>query len=141
MINVLTVFVLSATLIVIAGVFLTKFADAIADLTGMGRLLVGSILLAGATSLPKLSVDTNAILIGQPNLAVGDIFGSCLCNLLILAVLDVTRYSKGRMLSTMSSAHALSGMMSILLCAVAVLAILTPPPFQLPIGAGLGIGS
>jgi cation:H+ antiporter len=138
MLGPLAVFVLSAAAIVVAGSFLTRFADAIADLTGWGRLLVGSILLAGATSLPELLVDVNAIRIKQPDLAAGDLFGSCLCNLLILAVLDLSPYSRGRMLSPLASAHALSGMMTILLCSVAVLAILTRPGLQLPPGLGLG---
>jgi cation:H+ antiporter len=138
MLGILARFILGAAVIVAAGIFLTRFADAIADLTGWGRLLVGSILLAGATSLPELAVDTNAILLGQPNLAVGDLLGSCLCNLLILAVLDLSRFSRGRMLSPLASAHALSGMMSIVLCSVAVLAMLTRPRVQLPMGLGLG---
>ena len=138
MLSSLLVCILGAAVIVVAGFFLTKFADAIADLTGWGSLLVGSILLAGATSLPEVSVDTNAILIGQPNLAAGDLFGSCLCNLLILAVLDMSHYSRGRMLSPLASAHALSGMMSIVLCSIAVLSILTRPTIRLPIGLGIG---
>jgi cation:H+ antiporter len=138
MLNTLTVFALGSAAIVFAGVFLTRFADAIADITGWGRLLVGSVLLAGATSLPELSVDINAIRIGQPNLAAGDLLGSCLCNLLILAVLDMSRYSKGRMFSAFAAAHALSGMMTINLCAIAVLAILTRSRAQLPFGIGIG---
>jgi cation:H+ antiporter len=141
MLGILARFTLGSAVIVVAGIFLTKFADAIADLTGWGRLLVGSILLAGTTSLPELAVDANAILLGQPNLAAGDLLGSCLCNLLILAVLDLSRFSRGRMLSPLASAHALSGMMSIVLCSVAVLAMLTQPRIQMPIGRGLGLGS
>jgi cation:H+ antiporter len=138
MLNLIAVFLTAAAVIVVAGVFLAKYADEIAEATGLGRLLVGSILLAGATSLPELSVDTNAILIGQPDLAVGDLFGSCLCNLLILALLDLTRYSRGRLLSPRAAAHALSGLMCIVLCSVAVLAILTRPPQHTAIGLGLG---
>jgi cation:H+ antiporter len=138
MLGILTHFTLGAAVIVVAGIFLTRFADAIADLTGWGRLLVGSILLAGATSLPELAVDTSAILLDQPDLAVGDLMGSCLCNLLILAVLDLSQLSRGRMLSSLASAHALSGIMSIALCSVAVLAMLTRPKVQAPAGLGLG---
>src|SRR5262245_54074450 len=138
MLNTILVFGLGAATIAVAGIFLTQFADAIADITGWGRLLVGSILLAGATSLPELSVDMNAVHIGQPDLAVGDLLGSCLCNLLILAILDMSHYSRGRIFSAFASAHALSGMMSISLCSVAVLAILTRPGTQLPIGLGIG---
>ena len=138
MLAILAPFTAGAAVIVVAGIFLTRFADAIADLTGWGRLLVGSILLAGATSVPELAVDTNAILLGQPNLAAGDLLGSCLCNLLVLAVLDLSHFSRGRMLSPLASAHALSGLMSIVLCSVAVLAILTRPTLELPVGLGVG---
>ena len=65
-------FVVSAAVIVIAGTYLTRYADAIADLTGLGRLLVGSILLAGATFLPELSVDLSAVRLGEVDMAVGD---------------------------------------------------------------------
>jgi cation:H+ antiporter len=44
-----------AVVIIVAGNYLSKFADAIAELTGLGRLLVGSVLLTGATSLPELT--------------------------------------------------------------------------------------
>jgi Ca2+/Na+ antiporter len=40
-------FMLAAAVIVVAGTVLTRCADAIADLSRMGRLLVGSLFLAG----------------------------------------------------------------------------------------------
>ncbi len=85
---VLSQFILSALVIVAAGLFLTKFADNIAEITGWGKMFVGGLLLAGATSLPELMVDLKAIELDLPDLAVGDLLGSCLFNLLILALLD-----------------------------------------------------
>lgn len=116
-------FLVCAVVIVIAGSILTKCADTIAEITGFGRLLVGSILLAGATSLPELTVDLSAIRLGLPDLAVGDLLGSSLMNLLILALLDLSHQSHGRMLSREAAGHALSGMVSISLTAVVGLAI------------------
>lgn len=81
-------FILSALVIIIAGSFLTKFADKISEATGWGRMFVGGLLLAGATSLPELMVDLQAVQLDLPDLAVGDLLGSSLFNLLILAVLD-----------------------------------------------------
>jgi len=121
------VFVLLAAVIVAAGTILTQCADAIAELTGWGRLLVGSILLAGATSLPELSVDLAAVQIGAPNLAIGDLLGSSLMNLLILAAMDLTRRSQGKMLSRAAAAHALSGMLSLELVAIVGIGIVTAP--------------
>jgi cation:H+ antiporter len=111
--------------IIIAGTYLSKFADAIAELTGLGRLLVGSVLLAGATSLPELTVDISAVRLGAVDLAVGDLVGSCLMNLLILALLDLSHHSKGRMLSKQAAAHALSGSVSAALMCIAAIGLLT----------------
>lgn len=118
-------FLVCAAVIVVAGTFLSKYADAIADLTGLGRLLIGSVLLAGATSLPELTVDISAVRLGAVDLAVGDLLGSSLMNLLILAVLDLSHHSRGRMLSKQAAAHALSGMVSAALTCLCALGLLT----------------
>ena len=118
-------FVGLAAVVIAAGGYLSRSADAIAEATGFGRLLVGSVLLAGATSLPELTVDIAAIRLGLPDLAVGDLLGSSLMNLLILAVLDLTQYSRGKMLSRQGAAHALSGLFAISLTALVGLAIAT----------------
>ncbi|MEZ4871697.1 MAG: hypothetical protein R2827_05500 [Bdellovibrionales bacterium] len=47
-------FLITTLVIVVAGTFLTKFADRIAEITGWGRVFLGSLLLAGATSMPEL---------------------------------------------------------------------------------------
>lgn len=117
-------FLLCAAVIILAGSFLTKYADALADLTGFGRLLVGSILLAGTTSLPELTVDISAVRLGLPDMAVGDLMGSSLFNLMILAVIDLLHHSRGRLLSRASAAHALSATVSIGLTALAAAGIL-----------------
>ncbi len=118
-------FLIAATIIIVAGTLLSRFADVIAEVTGLGRLLIGSILLAGATSLPELSVDISAVRMQLPNVAVGDLMGSSLMNLLILGVIDLLPGSRGRALSRISSAHALPGALGIVLTALAGLAIVT----------------
>jgi Ca2+/Na+ antiporter len=45
-------FALLAVVVAVAGAFLATSADAITDVTRLGRLLVGSLLLAAATSWP-----------------------------------------------------------------------------------------
>lgn len=118
-------FAVTAAVIVVAGTFLTRYADAIAEATGWGRLLVGSVMLAGATSLPELTVDLTAVRMNLPDIAVGDLLGSSLMNLLILAILDLTHHSRGKMLSRVAAAHALSGLASIALMAIVGLGLLT----------------
>jgi cation:H+ antiporter len=118
-------FTVSAVIIIIAGIYLSKFADVIAERTGLGRLLIGSVLLAGATSLPELSVDMAAVRSGMPDLAAGDLIGSCLFNLLILAILDLSSHSRGKMLSRQAARHALSGNVSCALIAIVTLCLLS----------------
>jgi cation:H+ antiporter len=47
------------------------------------------ILVAGATSLPEIITDVSVSLAGAPDLAVGDLFGSSMANMAILAVVDL----------------------------------------------------
>lgn len=131
-------FAFAAAVVIVAGAVLARACDAIADLTGFGRLLVGSVLLAGATSLPELGVDVSAVLAGHDDIAVGDLMGSSLFNLLILAFADLLHRQRGWMLSRSASAHALSGSMSVLLTAVASLMILSRFGVEV---AGVGVGS
>jgi cation:H+ antiporter len=77
----------TGTAVVIAGILLGWSADRIANATGLGKLWTGWVLLAGATSVPEFVTDTSAVRIHATNLAGGDLFGSSLTNMAILAVL------------------------------------------------------
>lgn len=72
-----------------AGYQLTRFGDAIAEMAGLSRSWVGVALLASVTSLPELATGISAVTVaGVPDIAVGDVLGSCVFNLLILVALD-----------------------------------------------------
>lgn len=118
-------FLIAAAVIVLAGAFLTRYADAIGEHTGMGRTVAGLVLLATATSLPELSVDCNLARLGSANLAMGDLLGSSLLNLLILAVLDLL-HRGAPVLSRTAAAHALSATMSVAVTAVCLIFLLVP---------------
>lgn len=81
-------FLVSASVIVVAGVKLSQHGDRIAELTGLGGLWIGVVLMAAATSLPEVFTDVSAALLDAPDLAVGDLFGSSLANMLILGIID-----------------------------------------------------
>lgn len=121
---ILVQFAVAAAVVIVAGSMLARAAEHLAEVTGYGRLLVGSILLAGATSLPELAVDVSAVRAGLDDVAVGDLLGSSLFNLLILAIADLCHARRGAMLTPLSRDHALSGMLAVLLPAVAGLLIL-----------------
>lgn len=83
------VFFLCAACIGVAGSALSRYGDVIADKTGISGNWVGLILLATVTSLPELVTGISSLTLANvPNIAVGDVFGSCVFNLALLIVLD-----------------------------------------------------
>lgn len=120
-------FVGAALLTVLAATKLAEYGDVIALRTGMGRMFIGTLLLAGATSLPELLTTINSISQNVPDLAVGNIFGSCMFNIFMLGVLDLL-YQKARILRKVMINHALSAGMAILLTGLAVFLIMVNLP-------------
>ncbi len=141
MIVVFTQFVLSGFVVVLAGTTLSRSADRIADLTGFGRLLVGSVLLAGATSLPELSVGVYAVRTGHADVAVGGVVGSSLFNLLILGLVDLVHRSGSRMFSQQAASHALSATGTVLLTSLVAIGILLGPRLSDFAVGGVGVES
>lgn len=83
----LGLFLLAAVLVVSSGVFLAKSGDVIADESGLGHVWVGSLLVAGATSLPELVTNISAVRLDAPSLAAGNIFGANMLNMATFSVL------------------------------------------------------
>ncbi len=101
-------FIICTAVIIYSGSRLSRYGDIIAEKTGLGRTWVGLIMLASITSLPELITGmSSVIIIDVPNIAIGDILGSCVFNMLIYACLDViyrpmplsTRAHQGNILS------------------------------------------
>jgi cation:H+ antiporter len=117
------IFLLSAGAVAGAGIRLAKDGDIIAEGTGLGGMWVGVILVAGATSLPELVTDINAVLQDNPSLAVGDLFGSSMANMLILAIVDLAT-RQPRLLMRVAINQALVGTLGIFLTVIAALGVL-----------------
>jgi cation:H+ antiporter len=80
----------SALVVVIAGVFLAKYGDEIAERTGWGTLWVGTVLVSVATSLPELITNISAVAIEDaPELALGNVFGADMINIFTVALVAV----------------------------------------------------
>jgi cation:H+ antiporter len=118
-------FVVAGAVVVAAGTALARYGDAIAQRTRAGRLWIGAVLLAGATSLPELGTDLSAVRTGALDLALGDLFGSSMANMLILALVDLLP-PRREVLRRATLDHALSACLAIGLSAVAAAALLAP---------------
>src|SRR4030067_3150216 len=82
-------FLICSSLIVYAGTRLCKYGDIIAEKTGLGGTWIGVVLLASVTSLPELVTGISSVTYaGVPDIAIGNVIGACVFNMLILAILD-----------------------------------------------------
>lgn len=119
-------FALCAAMIGYAGVRLIHYGEALADLTGLSRNWIGLILVATVTSLPELVTGLSAVTISQaPDIAAGDVLGSCIFNLTILAMMDVL-HRKSPLFTLLNRDHVLPASLSaLLLMATAVILILS----------------
>jgi cation:H+ antiporter len=116
-------FLAAALVIVLAGVRLARYGDVLGEKTGLGRSWIGVVLLAATTSLPELFTGFGSTALASlPNIAVGDVLGSCMFNLLILSFMDAIQPEP---LSTRAhQAHALSIGFGLLLVGIAGLGLL-----------------
>ena len=68
----------SSSAIAIAGYWLARYGDVIAEKTKLGGTWIGVILVATVTSLPELATGVSAVTVANaPDIAVGDVLGSC----------------------------------------------------------------
>lgn len=116
-------FIGCAAVIVFSGTKLAKYGDKIADLTGWGNAWVGLVLIASVTSLPELMTSIGSVtIVHEPDLAAGNVFGSCVFNLFVLSLIDVR--IKQPITSLVKTSHLYAGLYGVILIALSGLAIM-----------------
>lgn len=80
---------LGGSAILVAGFFLSRTGEAIAEQTGLGSSFVGAVFVAIATSLPELSSVVSSMRRRRYEMALADIFGTNLYNILLVFVADL----------------------------------------------------
>jgi cation:H+ antiporter len=114
------VFLLSSAAVVAAAVKLAEYGDIIAVRTRLGGLFIGTLLLATATSLPEILSTLTAFQLASPNLAAGNLLGSNMANMALLAVVDLASPYQP-LLRRAAIDHALTASLATLMsCLVAV---------------------
>jgi cation:H+ antiporter len=109
--------------IAVAGTLLTRYADVIADKMGWSGSWVGLVLLASVTSLPELVTGVSAVTLADaPNIAIGDVLGSLVFNLLILALIDALSRREPLYRSATQS-HVLSAAWGVVLIGIVALGL------------------
>lgn len=125
-------------LVFFIGRTLARKGDDLGRVTGLGGSLVGLIFLACATSMPELITGVaTAGVVQAPNLALGNIFGSCLFNLAILAVMDVLSRG-GPVLRTVGKAQHMPACVGFVMIGIGAAGVLFVSPKMLPAEWGAG---
>jgi len=130
-------FVASAAVIVFAGTKLSRYGDQIAELTGLGRLWIGVVLMSAATSLPEVFTTMSAGWFDAPDLAAGDLFGAGLSNMLTLGLIDLLHRQK-RVWQQAALGHTLTAALAMVLTGLAAFFVLLRVDVT---HAGVGLGS
>lgn len=116
------IFFVCSAVITFSGTRLTRQGGKLSELTGLSNAWIGLILMATVTSLPELVTGISAItVVKAPDLATGNVLGSCAFNLLILSLLDL--FVKKPITSLVRTSHVVTGAFSIVLLAIAGAAI------------------
>lgn len=144
---VILVFALAALVIGVAGTRLSRLADRLADMTGLGEAIFGALLLGGTTSLPGIVASVTAAAGGYAELAVSNAIGGIAAQTMFLALADLV-YRKANLEHAAASVeNMLQGALLVVLLSLPMLAssgpeftILAVHPVTLLIGVGYLFG-
>ncbi len=112
-------FVLTAVLLLAVVPVLVGTSTEIAEITGLGTGFVGTALLSLVTSLPELLAALAAMRMNAYDMAVGNLFGSSVFNMLGLGIADFF-YLDGRFLGAIDQNFVLVGLLGLLLTNMAL---------------------
>ena len=117
-------FLLCIIIILFAGTKTTRYADVIADKTGLGRIWIGMLLLGIITSMPELITGISSVTLvgdeGAPDLGVGTLLGSCIFNLCVIAIIDIMN-RKTPVLNFASLRHYSSAIIGVIILGIIAL--------------------
>lgn len=112
----------SALLVIGAGAGLARVGDILAVKTGLKATFFGTFFFAFVTSLPEIVVSWTALKqLDAINLALGNIFGSCLFNLAIIFIFDLAVF--GPVFAAVTGTHLVSVFAGIMMVSIASYAI------------------
>jgi cation:H+ antiporter len=119
-------YAMAAAVVVGAGTWLPFVGVEIADVMGWRTTFVGTLVVAGATSLPELVVTVSALRTGALDMAIANLLGSNLFDVLILAIDDLA-YLQGPLLSAVSPTHAVTAFAAVIMSGIVIVALLYRP--------------
>jgi cation:H+ antiporter len=119
-------YVVASLAVVAAGVWLPYIAGDLAAAMGWKQSFVGTLFVAAVTTAPEIVVTVSALRMGAVDLAIGNLFGSNLFNIAILAIDDLA-YLPGPLFADVSISHAASAFSAMMMSGLAVVGLILRP--------------
>jgi cation:H+ antiporter len=123
----------AAGAVVLAGSWLPFVAKDISAMMGWGQSFVGTLLVAAVTSAPEVAVTISALRIGAVDMAIANLLGSNLFDIIILAVDDLL-YTRGPLLAHVDANHALTAFTAVMMSALATVGFIFRPQGRVVLG-------
>lgn len=113
----------AGAVLLVTGVRITKLADALADVTGVGEAVVGAVMLGFATSLSGVVTSVVGALDGRASFAVSNALGGIAVQTLFIAAADLAHRNvnlehAAASLPNVLQAFALCAMLGLILMAI-----------------------
>lgn len=119
-------FILAAMMVIGAGIWLSFIGDEMAEVTGWGASFIGSLFLAITTSMPELVVTVAAVRLGAMDMAVADILGANMLDVVAITWADLF-YTEGPILfqprSLVSGAHLTTALLVIIMSLLVIVGL------------------
>lgn len=120
------VFAVAAAVIGWAGTRLAGLADSLADRSGLGEAVTGTLFLGFVTSLPGLAASIFAALEGRPALAIGNAIGGIAVQTMFLALADIAHRKANLEHAAASAANMLQTAMLLIMLTLVLLGLNSP---------------
>lgn len=117
---------IASAVIVAAGIWLPVIGVELAQVMGWSNSFVGTLFVAFATSVPELATTWGAVRIGAIDMAIGNLLGSNIFNVVILAIDDFA-YLGGPIYEHIAPVHAVSALTACLMSGAVIVALAYRP--------------
>lgn len=117
---------LASAVVVGAGIWLPLVGVELAEAMGWSHSFVGTLFIAAATSVPELATTWGAVRVGALDMAVGNLLGSNMFDVLILA-LDDLAFVQGPLYRHVTPLHAVTALSAATMSGIVTVALLQRP--------------
>lgn len=119
----LLIFIFSGMAVIALGVWLASIGDRLAATTGLSSSFVGNLFLALTTSLPEIAASLAAIRLGAIDLAIGNVLGSNLFNILLFFAYDLAD-GRANFWASLTNANAFAAVITMMMTGVVIISLM-----------------